>query len=426
MKLNFEFVSTHRNRNLWPNPCLFEVPWSGSGQSNGLDAVDPISNQAPIINWSGQSINITAVVISQTENVVVVTMPSNAGTRAINYFQGAELNIPPSFRINSSKFLTQSGGLDYVQLDVNNSGVRAGDNVLIKVTQMPNMIYVPGGSGVSNAYMGKYLTNETRGQSVFISAYDATYHKVVANIPSSWSVTDLYSIRLHLPTIESFAIGAGNTLNMINLSGIEIVVNPGDFIRVISTQEIVKIVKFDSNTKFATVSPSLSAELLSGAIVEVLTQTSDNYRTLSYTGTTVGQHEQTTHDINVVSAILPNAPVKNGNGGYPSDYPFLYIELFDTNHPSQNNLFSNNHTSKSYFKVTTPTGQLSERRTEQFTKFTGDLSVKTIRFRPTSNFRIAWRLPTCEEIQFEERDTQSPQAPKDYLQTSVIFNLKRS
>jgi len=154
----------------------------------------------------------------------------------------------------------------------------------------------------------------------------------------------------------------------------------------------------------------------------VLSQSTDNYRTLSYTGTVVGQQEQVAYDINLVSATIPNTLLKNG--GYPVDYPFFYIELYDTNHPSQTNIFSNNHSNKSYFKVTTPTGQLAK-RDEKFTKFTGDLSHKTIRFRPTSNFRVVWRFPSGQVVQFEQQDTQSPNQPNEFLQTSILFNLTR-
>ena len=83
MKLDFEFVSTHRNRNLWPSPCLFEVPWSGSGQLNGLNSLDPTSLQAPIVAWTGQNINTAVTVVSQT-NIHIVTgdnqLPSTAAT----------------------------------------------------------------------------------------------------------------------------------------------------------------------------------------------------------------------------------------------------------------------------------------------------------------------------------------------------------
>jgi hypothetical protein len=424
IKIDFEFISTHRNRSVWSNPCLFEVPWSGSGQHNGLNASDPISNQFPTLAWVGENISIAATVMSQTNDKVVVFGVANSFSQTPNYYQGAQFTVPPSFRINGSKFLSQSGGLDYVQLSVSNSEVQAGNVVTIQTTPIPNTLFVPLGSNQSNAYINQYLYNETQGQSVVITGYDSEMHMISAPIPGGWASTNKYSIRQQLPSVGDFDIGAGNTVTTLNLTGIGANVNPGDFIRVISTGEVVKVTNFDTTTNTATVSPPTSSTFLPSTIVELLTQTSDNYRTLAYTGTTVGQHEQVVYTISLVSGTLPNILIKNGNGGYPVDYPFLYVELFDTNHPSQNNLFSNNHFGKSYFKVTTPTGQLIN-RSETFTKFTGDLNRKTIRFRPTSNFRIVWRLPNNEEIHFEEQDTQSPQAPRDSIQTSVQFNLGR-
>lgn len=424
-KIDFEFVSTHRDRTLWPNPCSFEVPWSGSGQSNGLNAVDPISNQTPLIVWTGQNISINATVVSQTNNNVIVSAPINSFSQLTNYYQGAELNVPPSFRIDGNKFLSQNGGLDYMQLNVTGSGVQAGNAVTIQVTTIPNTLFVPGGSDLLNAYVGKYLYNETQAQWVVITEYDSELHKIIAPIPVGWLSTDKYNIRNQLPS-AAMALGAGNTTTMVNLTGIGVVVNPGDFIRILSTEEIVKVTNFDLTTGFATISPSLTMVFPAGTIVELLTQTSDNYRTLSYAGTTVGQHEQVAYDINLVSSSIPNIAIKNGSGGYAIDYPFLYVELYDTNHPSQNNLFSNNHSNKSYFKVTTPTGLTTSNRTEAFTKFTGDLSLKTIRFRPTSNFKIVWRLPSGDEIQFVDQDSKSPQTPKENIQTAVLFNLRRN
>lgn len=424
-KIDFEFVSTHRNRTLWPNPCLFEVPWSGSGQYIGLNAADPVSNQAPIISWTGQNISINATVVSAFSgtgnNSVIVSAPVNSFSQLTNYYQGAEFNVPPSFRIDGSKFLSQSGGLDYIELNVTDSGVQSGDPVTIQVTSIPNTLFVPMGSDLTNAYIGKYLFNETQAAWVQITGYNNVSHKVIAPIPGGWSPTDKYNIRDQLPSAIP-ALGAGNTTTMLNLTGIGVVVNSGDFIRILTTGEIVKVTNYDSTTGFVTVSPPLSAVFPAGTVVELLIQTSDNYRTLSYAGTTVGQHEQVAYNINLVSGSLPNIPINNGPGGYPMDYPFFYVELYDTNHPSQNNLFSNNHSNKSYFKVTMSRGQY---RLDKFTKFTGDMSLKTIRFRPTSNFRIVWRLPTGEEIQFTEQDSQSPQVPKQNLQTAVLFNLRR-
>lgn len=423
--MNFEFVSTHRNRTLWYNPCLFEVPWSGSGQSSGLNAVDPISNQAPIVLWTGQNIAINSTVVSQTNENVVVSAPANSFSQLTNFYQGAGLKGPlgSSFRINGYKFLSQNGGLDYVQLDVVGSGVQVGDAVVVQVINVPNTLFVPTGSDSSNAYVGKYLYNETRGQSTLITGYDSVFHKVIASIPGTWALSDQFNVRSQLPSIGNTALGPGNTTTTLNLTGLNYVY-PGDFIRLVSTNEVSKIISFDLTTSKATISPPFSIVAPPGTIIEIMTQTSDNYRTLAYAGTAVGQQEQVAYDISLSSASIPNTLIKNGSGGYASDYPFLYVELYDTNYPSQNNLFSNNHANKSYFKVTLPTGQLFKRN-EKFSKFTGDQSHKTIRFRPTSNFRVAWRLPSEEIIEFEEDDTQSPQAPNPGLQTAVKFNLRR-
>ena len=423
--LDFEFVSTHRNRSLWTNPCLFEVPWSGNGQSTGLNAIDPISNQTPIVAWTGQNISTNATVISQTSDNVIVTVPTSTYSNIPNYYQGAELSKPPSYRINGSRYLSAFGGLDYVQLNVVDSNVQSGDVVTIQTTTIPNTLFVPTGSDLPNAYNGKYLYNETFGQGVVITGYDSVFHKLEALLPGSWSATDQYSIRDVPPTKGNFPLGGGNTTTTVNLTGINVQVNPGDFLRLVSTQEVSKIVKYDVTTNIATISPPLVVAPSSGMIVELLTQTSDNYRTLSYAGTSVGQHEQTSYYVSLVSGTIPNIPIRNGVGGYPVDYPFLYVEFYDTNYPTQNNLFSNNHSNKSYFKVTTPTGQLMN-RTEKFTKVTGDLNHKTIRFRPTSNFRVVWRLPSGEDIQFEEYDSQSPYKPKEHLQTSALFSLTRA
>lgn len=426
ISLDFEFTSTHRNRTLWPNQCLFEVPWSSTGQSLGINSLDPVSNQVPSITWVGENINITSTVVSRTDNSLVVYAPINSFSRLKNYYQGAELiSTLSSYRINNSKFLSQNGASDYIRLDVTKSDVKAGDTVVINVTSIPNSLFVPMGSDWTNSYINQYLHNETLAEFTLITDYDLEYHKVTAQIPGTWSPLHQYSIRQQMPTVNNFSLGGGNTLNQLNLTGIGADVIPGDFIRIISTNEIVKVISFDSITNYAFVSPSLSSIFPPLTKVELLSQTSDNYRSLSYSGTVVGQQEQTSYNITLVSGTLPNIPIKNKNGGYVSEYPYLYVEFYDTNHPSQNNLFSNNHSNKSYFKVTTPTGQLMQRN-EKFTKFTGDLSHKTIRFRPTSNFKIVWRLPSNEIIEFEEIDSVSPHFPKEHLQTSVLFSLQRA
>lgn len=417
-KIDFEFVSTHRNRSLWRNPCTFEVPWSGSGQRVGLNAADPVSDQTPLIEWVGQNIAISATVVSRVENSVVVSTTLNSLSKVKNYYVGAELK---STRINSSMFLGSTSSADFMQLSVIDCPVQTGDAVTVTVSNVPNTVFVPHGSDSVNAYNDHYLYNDTRRQYVAVRGYDSTFHKIIASIPTDWSITDNYCIRQRVPGVKDFVLGSGNTITTLNLTGIVGTVTPGDFIRVVKAREIVKVIDYKNGV--ATVHPELGAVHPVGTIIEVMTTTSDNYRTMSYSGTVVGQHEQVAYEVNLVSGTVPNRQLKKG-GGYPSDHPFLYVEFYDTNLPSQNNMFSNNHANKSMFKVTTPTGQLLHRN-EKFTKVTGDLNHKLIRFRPTSNFKVCWRLPSGDELEFVDDDSFSPQIPIASLQTSLVFSLKR-
>jgi hypothetical protein len=303
-------------------------------------------------------------------------------------------------------------------MGVVNSDIKTRDTVLLYIAEVPGTLYVPGGSDLPNAYAGQYLCNESidGGDFVEITAYDSEFHKIVAAIPSLWKLDHTYSIRCCLPIVRNHE-SKGSTTSTIVLQTEDF--RPGDFIRVIETGEISKVTSSTGNV--VTVSPEFKAPLPDKTIVEILAQTGDNFKTLS--GISIGQKEQTTHEIQLVSGTIPNV-VLSKVGGYPSDYPYLYVEFYDTNSPTQSNLFSNGYSNKSFFKVTTPTGQVLDRK-EKFTKVTGDMNRKTIRFRPTSNFRIVWRLPSGQVVRFEESDSISPHFPKDHLQTSVMFNMRK-
>lgn len=421
-KIDFEFTSAHRNRNLWPNPCVFEVPWSGNGKKSGNDSVDPVSLQAPEVMWKGQLVNISASVVSQNGSNVVISTALNALNQKVGYYDEAEFVSPSGLAVpvRSYMFLAQSGGSDYASISAVGTSVQVGDSVILRITSVPNTLFVPHGIKLEGAYVGYYLFNETQVQYARISGY--ANGRVVANTAAAWLNTDTYSIRKELPALPSFAIGAGSTANTLNLAPSGVGAVPGDYVRALSTGETSRITSYNATTGLVTLDPAFSAALPTGALVEVYRQSYDNYNALSYSGTTVGQHEQVAWDAKVVSAVIPNKLTQNG--GYPSDYPYLYIEFMDTNHPNQNILFSNNNINKSLFRVTMPIGQFNA--SQRFIKYTGDLSHKTVRFRPTSNFRVAWRLPNGDEVKFVEQDLTSPNKPRDDLQVSVHFNLSRS
>lgn len=407
--MDFDFVSNYRNRNMWPNPCLYEVSF-GSGQSNGLNALDPISNQAPVIEWRGQKISHYATITAATTGAVVLSIPENWVNYEKDYYSGAELH-PLATRINSSIFLGQKEGLAYFQMNVAPSKFKIGDSVLIQITHIPNTIFVPGGSDLPHAYNKKLLYNQTNNEWVKITGYYPEFRRVVAEIPPHWKLNDMYSIRDNLPYATYTFTEGGNTPFTLNLKNIKVNINPGDFIRIISTKQYVKIINFDKTTSTVTVSPRISEIISPGDTIEILTQTSDNHRSPT---NIVGQERL--YRVTLVSGTLPNILIRNGYGGYPTDYPFLYVEFHDTNYPFQSNVYTNNHITKNYFKMS-PVGQFKAGK--KFTKFIGEPNHKIIKLRSASTFRIVWRLPTGEEIIFDQDDTTSPLAPKETIQTSI-------
>ena len=147
IKMDLEFVSTHRNRELWSNPCVFETSWSNSGQASGLNAVDPVSNQTPLISWTSKLINENVSIVSNVDNYVVVSAQVNTLNAFIpNYYRGAIIidQSGVGSRIESCKFISQSNNLDYFQLTLPRLAP-LGNTSTIKVDQIPNTLFVPGG-----------------------------------------------------------------------------------------------------------------------------------------------------------------------------------------------------------------------------------------------------------------------------------------
>ena len=48
----FEFDSSYRNREEYPNPANFVVEFTQSGQADAKTAKDPVSNASPILSWN--------------------------------------------------------------------------------------------------------------------------------------------------------------------------------------------------------------------------------------------------------------------------------------------------------------------------------------------------------------------------------------
>ena len=48
----FEFDSTYRNRTQYPNPADFVIDIAQSGQKSREQALDPVSEASPVLEWN--------------------------------------------------------------------------------------------------------------------------------------------------------------------------------------------------------------------------------------------------------------------------------------------------------------------------------------------------------------------------------------
>lgn len=241
-----ELSSTTRNRNLYPQPAEFEVPFapprtlnqtntlrgayyttppytSGSPgliYSKNMDVADIVTNGIVEYKWKGNQVIDTTQIQSTSSNIaayVNVNVFSSPYSTVQDYYVGYEFNDQTISTSSLIQSYTPSSGLFTFQSPLSASP-SIGDNVFIldpsnasTLTTDPFVI-LPGidssGKKILNyeqAYNGYYLIDETLSSSttvVFskIISYDFLTRKATLNqgIPG-WSVGDSYTIRKTLP-----------------------------------------------------------------------------------------------------------------------------------------------------------------------------------------------------------------------------------
>jgi len=249
-----ELSSANRNRNQYPQPAEFEVPFAPSRSMNNnsslkgayytgnvstgavnmvysqnMDVADTVTNGVVEYKWTGGNLlnTISAQTGTTTYNIYVnVAGLTSPYKNVYNYYVGYRLYVnTTSFGIIQS--YNPSSGLFTLQTPL--ASIAVGDNIEIRdpSSNTPNIqIVLPGidtdGKKIldyEQAYNGYYLIDETRssltlGTNIVASkivSYDfltrtATLDKVLPG----WAFTDTYTIRKTLP--NEFLYTAANPL----------------------------------------------------------------------------------------------------------------------------------------------------------------------------------------------------------------------
>ena len=467
-----EIDSNYRNRNEWPLPSDFEILISQSGRKGKNDAVDPVSDSAPIYAWTSNRMDPTSTTLTITGVVDSISLQNNiAGTTSTkniiltsstdrfqhetDYYINLMLldtTINVRRRITSYKYLgTDNIGNDRAMVSVlpafPDTFIPGNDWEISDPTDISNtsfpLFYIPAGKNGINSYYNYILYNETQNDYRIINSYNNSTHIATVNTSTSpvtgWATGDNYCIRKQLPlAITGVNAVASTTSSIVLLSGpsVDNIYN-NNFIRIRASiygnginnpeTEVRRILSYDSTTLTVTVYPPFSQPLVVGNQVEILDFSYDNMNPFVYTGSMVSQQEMVCYEIELINIILPNKILSSGFGSRIAFYPYIYVEISNVSGSSagmKNTIYSNNpNSTRMIFRV--PIDDVQNPIVSSFIKVDGDGMVQTLKFKPNDNLRFSVHLSNGELYTTIEDEYYSPYAPNPEIQISAMFAIKR-
>lgn len=486
MSRYLEFDSTFRDRNKYPFPASFDILLSQSGQRTKYTAEDPISYAYPSFVFNNSFNYLVSqptiecdsnppTTIPTVNNltlpnrlVLTITNPIYAFIQIDSFYEGASLIlynnsvIQSVHRIDIYKPIDSTHCLVAITPSIsitqlNQIGNRCTITNPTVITKTYNFFFVPAGTIADNGYVGLYLYNETISNRCFIPTFRAIINydgvlkcvSVENSIYPIWRDNDVYSIRRELPIkIGELVVNTQNTLQSIILQSMDDVgTYERNFIRIctpydqneyvfptVGTSSTITTVELDCNLLKCNLYPTLKntistvstlPTISSSRIYEILPFTRDNAVPFVFIGSSLSQQELVCYELQLISLILPNIPLRHYPGSRIVYYPYLYIELTNLNTPiSSNIMYSNNpNSSKMIFRA--PITDISNQINTSFIKLTGNGMIQTIKFRPNDNFHFAVYTPDGNLFETQFIDSISPAPPLPICQISVCFSCKR-
>lgn len=438
-----ELDSTYRDRTQFPLASEFEVLSSESGNKDAATALDPISNAAPQIIFTpftfaplnGAVVAYTNIPLGSAGSIFAIAVGSGA-SKVKNYYSGIVVSIVSGGstlykRITSWVYMETAAGFDYFYVEfADGTIVVNGTFTLIDPSDVndPSNInlFVPLSYSISNYYTTSFLFNQTRGEWLTIYAYGEETHIITARPDSTsnytsgtWLVADVYIIRNAIPVRYSNVLAGitTNTATIVPIANYDFI---GSFIRLLSTNEIRRIVSFDSVTNVATVNPAFSA--VPAGVYEILQYTRDNVSNVVFTFPKI----DVPYEVSLLNIVVPNLSIKNSYGGRAVYYPYLYVEL-RTNRGADgkgpNMIASNNpNSTRMLFRVIV--NDTSTASVSPVVRLDGDGMVQKIRVSPKESFKMSVYLPDGTLFVPETADNLPPLPPNPLLQISAIFHFK--
>lgn len=184
----------------------------------------------------------------------------------------------------------------------------------------------------------------------------------------------------------------------------------------------IKISSYNGITKTATLASPFPYVVNVGDSLDINSFSKDSASSLLFSGnpdTSLIPY----YEIELLYILVPIQLLKVAYGGYLSNYPYIYVSLFNEgNQMSKQVLYSNNpNSTQVLFK--TPIDQYFGDST--YYCFKESKQKHVVKFQPFQNFRFQITLPDGETLQYDLPDKQPPLSPDPQLQISALFSLKK-
>lgn len=143
----------------------------------------------------------------------------------------------------------------------------------------------------------------------------------------------------------------------------------------------------------------------------------------SHSSETMVKKSREEYKMNLVKLVLPNLPLTSGNGGYITDYPFVYVKLSNSDFMSNISHFMTNSRNANgmSFKVMM-VDKVDE--TSRFVNLSCDMP-NFLYVDLTKDLQFSVHLPDGSLFQTLESDTSSPYCPNNNVQINALFTLQR-
>jgi hypothetical protein len=356
--------STYRDRNRYPNPCDFVIPYRGSKEySEDFFFNDPILLSTPYSNASSTTPPLTTQAGSTSINIIL----DNRETNISNYYILSYLEINNEYH----KIIKYNGSNFTATVDSAFISPVIGVNYTVR------------------KYKPTLTTNITINNVNYLNNIDKI--NLLTALPNIGNFDNLY-----------FRFLNGNLLN-----------------------QYFRIVNYNSSTVVANIQPGINQNMFIGGGVdkiEISQFSEDNSKNLFYR--TLGPPNIRYYEISLQYLTLPNLIVDGIRGGLLDNYPFVYVHIYNEGfQQSVNVMYSNNlNSGQAVFKV--PIDKNLYNRPTSFYTLKPVVQNQIISFNPVQDLRFKITLPSGLTLKYTTPDYYSPFSPNPMIQISLQVSIK--